>query len=92
MKRPGQNDIVLSLAGHDEGKLFLVVAAEGERILLCDGKNRRLVNPKCKSPKHVRLVERLEQSPLTDKEIRTTLALAAKRYAAAKEEEHHGER
>ena len=92
MKRPGPYDIVLSIAGHDEGKLFVVIAAEGERILLCDGKNRRLDNPKCKSPKHVRLVKRLEERPLTDKEIRTTLALAAAKRAAEKEEEHHGER
>ena len=90
MKRPGPYDIVLSKAGHDEGKLFMVVGAEGERLLLCDGKNRRLDNPKCKSPKHVRLVESLENRPLTDKEIRTTIAQAADKLAAEKEEEHHG--
>ena len=90
MKRPGLYDIVLSKAGHDEGKLFMVYAVEGERLLLCDGKNRRLDNPKCKSPKHVRLVASLENRPLTDKEIRTTLAQAAEALAAEKEEEHHG--
>lgn len=92
MKRPGLYDVVLSQAGHDEGKLFVVIAAEGERILLCDGKNRRLDNPKCKSPKHVQLVKALETRPETDKEIRTTLAQAAAERPAAKEEEHHGKR
>ncbi len=92
MKRPGLNDIVLSLAGHDAGKLFVVTGTEGERLLLCDGKNRRLDDPKCKSPKHVRLVKTLETGAGTDKEIRKTLAQAAEEIAAAKEEQHHGER
>lgn len=92
MKRPGLNDIVMSLAGHDAGKLFVVTGTEGERLLLCDGKNRRLADPKCKSPKHVRLVREGETAPLTDKEIRTTLAQAAEKPAAAKEENRLGER
>ncbi len=92
MKMPGPKDIVMSRAGHDGGKLFVVTGVEGERLLLCDGKNRRLGNPKCKSPKHVRLVQEGETAPGTDKEIRKTLALAAQRLAAEKEEEHHGER
>ncbi len=92
MPEPMPNDIVLSLAGHDRGKLFLVVGAESDgRLLLCDGKNRRLADPKPKSPKHVRLVLRGANAPGTDKAIRTTLALAAQN-AAAKEERHLGER
>ena len=92
MKNPGLNDIVRSRAGHDAGKLFVVTGAEGERLLLCDGKNRRLGNPKRKSPKHVQLVRQGETAPATDREIRATLALAAEQPAAEKEEKHHGER
>ena len=90
MKQPGLNDVVLSVAGHDEGKLFAVTGAAGERLLLCDGRNRRLENPKCKSPKHVRLVETGSACIETDKEIRKTLALAAEKLAAAKEENRLG--
>lgn len=91
MKRPMPYDIVSSLAGHDEGKLFMVTGSQDGRLRLCDGENRRLANPKSKSPKHVRLVRANESQPGTDKEIRTALAQAA-RQAAAKEGELLGER
>ena len=91
MKRPAPYDIVQSLAGHDGGKLFMVTGAEGERLFLCDGKNRRKENPKSKSPKHVRLVAEGDAPPATDKDIRQTLAQAAAK-AAAKEGKLLGER
>ena len=91
MKRPAPYDIVQSLAGHDGGKLFMVTGAEGEKLLLCDGKNRKLVNPKIKSPKHVRLVAEGDAPPATDKDIRRTLAPAAGE-AAPKEGKLLGER
>lgn len=92
MKQPGLKDIVVSLAGHDGGKLFAVTGTAGGKLLLCDGKNRRLENPKCKSPKHVRVVLRGAALIGTDKEIRKTLALAAEQIAASKEENRLGER
>ena len=92
MKRqPEAYDVVVSLAGHDRGKLFMVIGASGERLLLSDGKNRRMENPKCKSPKHVRIVAQGGKAPATDREIRQTLAQAA-REAEAKEGELLGER
>ena len=91
MKRPAPYDVVVSLAGHDEGKLYMVTGAEGERLLLCDGTLRRKENPKSKSPKHVRLVAEGGAPPATDKDIRQTLAQAA-RDAAAKEGNQLGER
>ena len=91
MRRPAPYDVVMSLAGHDQGKLFMVTGAEGERILICDGRNRRLANPKSKSPKHVRLVAEGDAPPATDKDIRQTLAQTAAQ-AAAKEGILLGER
>ena len=91
MKRPAPYDIVQSLAGHDEGNLFMVTGAEGDRLLLCDGKNRGKENPKYKSPKHVRLVAEGDAPPATDKDIRRSLAQAADE-AAAKEGKLLGER
>ena len=86
MPDPTTNDVVVSLAGHDRGQLFLVIGTEaGGRLLLCNGRTRRLASPKCKSPRHVRVVSRAAETPGTDKAIRTTLALAAQN-AAAKEE------
>ena len=91
MKQPKPYDVVVSLAGHDRGKLFMVTAAAGERLSLSDGRNRRLENPKCKSPKHVRLVAEGDAPPATDKDIRQTLAQTADQ-AAAKEGKLLGER
>ena len=91
MQRPKPYDIVMSLAGHDRGKLYMVTGAEGERLLLRDGKLRKETNPKSKSPKHVRLVAEGAVPPETDRDIRQTLAQAAE-SAAAKEGQLLGER
>lgn len=91
MERPAPYDIVVSRAGHDAGKSYMVTGADGERLMLCDGKTRRMENPKSKSPKHVRIAARRTEKPASDKEIRKTLALAASN-AALKEETLLGER
>lgn len=76
-------EIVLSLAGHDEGKLFLVLETDGEFLLLADGKGRKLETPKRKRIKHVRCVgtsahpavQKLHRGQsVTNKEIRSVLA------------------
>lgn len=75
--------IVLSLAGHDKGKLFLVVREEGDFLLLADGKGRKLATPKRKRRKHVRCVgtsahpaaERLHRGEaVSDRQLRAVLA------------------
>ena len=90
MNSPAPYDVVVSLAGHDRGKFFQVIGVREERLLLCDGKNRRMENPKSKSPRHVRVADQGAQAPATNREIRKTLALAA--AAAAKEERLLGKR
>ena len=45
-----------SLSGRAKGRLYIIVAAEGERLSLADGKYRKLSNPKHKNSKHVRLM------------------------------------
>ncbi len=84
MNSPAPCDVVVSLAGHDRGKLYQVVGVREERLLLCDGRNRRLENPKRKSPRHVSVAVKSASAPATDREIRRTISLAAN--AAAKEE------
>ena len=78
--------IVRSTAGRDRGGLFWVVGMEEARgfPLLADGKRRKLAVPKAKRLSHVELLDRgpdhpatrkLKQGePLTDKELRRTLA------------------
>ena len=42
------SNIVRSVAGRDQGKLFIVLAVEGEYLLLADGKGRKAESPKRK--------------------------------------------
>ena len=51
-----KSDIVRSDAGRDRGKLFIVLAVEGEYLLLADGKGRRVEAPKRKKRRHVLFV------------------------------------
>ena len=55
-----KSDIVISLAGRDEGKFFYVIDTEENYVLIADGKGRKLENPKRKKLKHVRRVTRTE--------------------------------
>ena len=66
--------VVISSAGHDKGRFMLVVGADGDRILVADGKERKLEHPKKKNIRHVRATSRsIELEGLTDKKLRRTL-------------------
>ncbi len=83
MGAPASPDIVFSLAGHDRGRAYVSLGQEGGRVRLVDGKRRKLVNPKEKSPKHIRfggmvspeLASALAGGTATDKLIRKELAI-----------------
>ena len=70
-------------AGRDRGKIFIVLAVEGEYLLLADGKGRRVEAPKRKKRRHVlfvaadesRLADKIKRSEkITNSELRRTLA------------------
>ena len=61
-----KSDIVISLAGHDKGKLFYVIDTDGVYVTLADGKQRRVEKPKRKKLIHVRKVLRSD-SKLAEK-------------------------
>lgn len=78
-----KSDIVRSDAGRDRGKIFIVLAVEGEYLLLADGKGRRVEAPKRKKRRHVlfvaadesRLADKIKRSEkITNRELRRTLA------------------
>ncbi len=46
-------ELVKSIAGHDRGEYFLTIKREGEYLLLCDGKRRKMGCPKKKKEKHL---------------------------------------
>jgi ribosomal protein L14E/L6E/L27E len=79
-----KSNIVRSDAGRDKGKLFIVLAVEGEFLLLADGKSRKVDNPKRKKRRHVlfvsaeetRLADKLKRGEkITNSELRRTLAI-----------------
>ena len=75
--------VVLSKAGRDAGRAFLVVGIyDAEHLLLADGEMRKLANPKRKKRKHVELTgnenaliakKRQEGKQVFDAEIRRYL-------------------
>ena len=76
-------NIVRSVAGRDRGKLFVVLAAEEEYLLLADGKSRKVESPKRKKRRHVlfvaadesRLSEKIrDEANITNSQLRKTLA------------------
>ena len=81
--------IVRATAGRDKGGLFCVVGVDQERgrLLLADGKRRKLAHPKAKKPGHVcaltdqlhmydhTAVHNLRQGePVSDRALRRALA------------------
>ena len=45
--------VVYSKSGHDKGDVQMVLAVEGEYLLLADGKRRKIEKPKRKKKMHV---------------------------------------
>ena len=54
------SDVVKATAGRDQGKLFYVIGADEQFLLLANGKDRPLDRPKRKKRKHVQKVLRSE--------------------------------
>mgnify|MGYP005762592713 FL=1 len=71
--RPAQAGMFArSLAGHDKGKLFVIVRVEEPYVYLADGKNRLLEQPKKKKLMHVQL-DYQQADISSDLEIRKAL-------------------
>ena len=51
-----QGDFVLSKAGRDVGKYFLIVSVQDEFALIVDGKVRKVNSPKKKKLKHLQKI------------------------------------
>ena len=50
-------DIVQSLGGHDQNRLFIVVGIDKNGYLaIIDGRYREKIKPKLKNPKHLKVV------------------------------------
>ena len=51
--------IVRSIAGRDKDRFQVVLACEAGRVLVADGKVRKLTNPKKKNPCHLQKTDKV---------------------------------
>ncbi|MDO4267473.1 MAG: hypothetical protein Q4C73_03285 [Eubacteriales bacterium] len=71
-----------SLSGHDKGQYYVILACEGEYVLVSDGRRRPAARPKRKNKKHIQA----DHSPLsigappTDERIQRELRDYIKRH------------
>ena len=79
MRTMEKGRVVLSIAGRDAGRLFLILSVEGDFALIADGKVRRLEAPKRKRLKHLKPAGPVLDitALMTDRQIRRTLASCA---------------
>ncbi|HJD28594.1 MAG TPA: KOW domain-containing RNA-binding protein [Candidatus Blautia avicola] len=47
--------LAVSKAGHDKGRLYVVLGADQEFVYLADGRNRSVSSPKKKKRKHIQI-------------------------------------
>ena len=64
-----------SLAGHDKGEYFSIIAEEGDFAALADGSLRTVAKPKWKKKKHMQIGKQplITEFPVEDKIIRREL-------------------
>ncbi|MGN1423567.1 MAG: hypothetical protein ACI4XA_09345 [Oscillospiraceae bacterium] len=79
--------VVISSAGHDRDRWFVVTGADGGFAFVADGKERKLAAPKKKNLKHIRATSKvIDLGGLTDKKLRSALrALSAQSIAEESE-------
>lgn len=71
--------LVLSLAGRDKGYLLAAVGSDDiDRVLVCDGKERKIEKPKSKNIRHLKVLDaKLEEDALrSNRALRKALAAA----------------
>lgn len=74
MDRWERGMLAKSLAGHDKGKLYVIINIEGIFVYLADGEHRTFNKLKKKKKKHVQLIRRINDiDDADDASIRSIL-------------------
>ena len=94
MERVETGMFARSKAGHDKGKLYIILRTEGEYVYLTDGKLRPMANPKKKKIKHIqpmyRTPEGRDLTKITDVDVKRAIVLHEKEdYNFESEVEEH---
>ncbi len=56
-----------SKAGHDQSKMYVIVAEEGDFVYVCDGKYKTVSKPKKKRKKHIQIINCTVEKELLNK-------------------------
>lgn len=79
--------LAISKAGHDQNSWYVVLDTEEESVLLVNGKNRTMENPKRKKRKHLQPVNEVPENlkealqnnrPWTNEEVKRAIKLTQK--------------
>ena len=69
-----KGSVVRAAAGRDGGGYFVVTDADKKYCFIADGKSRKLVKPKRKNIKHIRVTDSMiDLNDITDKKLRNIL-------------------
>lgn len=56
-----------SKAGHDKGRLYVIVGQEQDRVYLCDGRLKPLASPKVKKRRHIQLMAKTVEEDVLER-------------------------
>lgn len=62
MERFAPGMLARSLAGHDKGEVYLVIAVKDKAVFVSDGRYRPVTQPKKKNPKHLQPIRSMRLS------------------------------
>ncbi len=71
-----------SMAGHDKGKLYIIIREDEEYVYLTDGRLKPVEAPKKKKKKHIQIIKRTdaavhiyieEKKPLTNEVVKRAI-------------------
>ncbi len=68
--------VVRSKAGRDKDKYLAVIGFDGDKILVCEGKERPLERPKVKNLRHIEITDRIldEAEMSTNRRLKKALS------------------
>lgn len=79
--------LAYSRAGHDKGKLYVIIKADHEYVYLVNGIHKKISNPKKKKLKHIQIINDIPEiirecmnsgKKVTDEDIKRSIKIFSK--------------
>lgn len=84
-----------SKAGHDEGRLYIILKIENGLVYLVDGRRRTLEKPKPKKYRHIQIIHRipedLEPDNMTNEAVKRAIKLYEQELKNPNQTQHNME-